>query len=179
MGSLLRLSRAIDAINAVAARIADWMVLLAVLISAGNAATRYLFNYSSNSFLEIQWYLFGGIVFLGASYTLKVNQHVRVDIVYSAVSDRGRLLIDIFGLALFLLPATILLAWLSWPVFVNALSIGETSASFGGLIRWPILLVLPVGFALLTLQGVSELIKRIAALSGAGATVAEYSQPQQ
>ena len=135
--SLLRLSRAIDWMNARFGSLADWMVLLSVLISAGNAALRYLFSYSSNGFVEIQWYLFGAAVFSGASYTLKRNEHVRVDVVYSHLSPRGRLYVDVFGLIVFLLPATIFLGWLSWPVFVKSYrdrrDVGQLSAaSFAG-----------------------------------------------
>jgi TRAP-type mannitol/chloroaromatic compound transport system permease small subunit len=177
--SLLRLSRAIDWVNARFGTLADWLMFLSVLISAGNAGMRYLFSYSSNGFMEIQWYLFGASVFLGASYTLKLNEHVRVDVIYSHLSPRGRLYVDVFGLIFFLLPATVFLGWLSWPVFVKSYAIGEMSENFGGLIRWPILLVLPVGFALLTLQGVSELIKRIAALRGELVLDTKYEQPVQ
>ena len=179
MRPLLALSRAIDSVNARFGALADWFVLASVLISADNAIVRYVFGYSSNGLLEIQWYLFGGAVFLGASYTLKMNEHVRVDVVYSHLSDRGRLYVDVFGLIFFLLPAMIFLGWLSWPVFVKAFTTGEMSDNYGGLIRWPILLVLPVGFALLTLQGFSEMIKRIAALRGEIALDTHYSQPLQ
>ena len=158
--SLLRLSRAIDWVNARFGSLADWLVFLAVLISAGNAALRYLFSYTSNGFVEVQWYLFGASVFLGASYTLKRNEHVRVDVVYSHLSPRGRLYVDVFGLIVFLLPATIFLGWLSWPVFVKSYEIGEMSENFGGLIRWPILLVLPVGFALIGYRYVIFCLRR-------------------
>lgn len=179
MAFLLAVSRAIDAINTRFGQLAEWCIFASVLISAANAAVRYLASYSSNGFLEIQWYLFGAAVFLGASYTLKLNEHVRVDVVYSYLSPRGRIWVDIFGLCLFLLPACIFLAWLSWPVFVRAYEIGETSSNFGGLIRWPILLVFPVGFGLLTLQSISELIKRFAALRGDIVLETKYAQPVQ
>jgi TRAP-type mannitol/chloroaromatic compound transport system permease small subunit len=176
---LLGFSNAIDALNARFGRLADWCILLAVLISAANAAMRYLFSYSSNGFLEIQWYLFGAAVFLGASHTLKLNEHVRVDIIYSHLSYRGRLVVDLFGLVVFLLPVTIFLGWLSWPVFLRSYEIGEMSENYGGLATWPILLVFPIGFALLTLQGISEVIKRIAALRGDIALDTKYEQPVQ
>ena len=179
MRSLLALSRAIDAVNARFGALADWFILASVLISAGNAIVRYVFGYSSNGLLEIQWYLFGGAVFLGASHTLKMNEHVRVDIIYSHLSDRGRHLVDLFGMVFFLLPAMIFLGWLSWPVFVKAFTTGEMSSNYGGLIQWPILLAPPVGFALLAIQGLSEIIKRIAALRGEITLDSHYSQPLQ
>ena len=177
--AFLRASRAIDALNDRFGALADWLILASVLISAANASVRYLLDYSSNGWLEIQWYLFGAAVFFGASHTLKMNEHVRVDVVYSHLSDRGRLYVDIFGLIVFLLPAMIFLGWLSWPIFAKSFAIGERSSNFGGLIVWPILLVLPVGFALIALQGISELIKRIAALHGDIALDTKYEQPLQ
>lgn len=179
MRLLLRLSRSIDGVNRLFGMVAEWCVLVAVLISAANAVVRYSMNYSSNAFLEIQWYLFGAIVFLGASFTLQKNEHVRVDIVYSALSTRGRLWTDTVGLALFLLPVTIYLAALTLPFFLGAFRSHEHSINPGGLILWPIKLVLPLGFALLTLQGVSELIKRIAALRGISTVETSYEKPQQ
>ena len=166
MKLLLALSRAIDALNERLSWIADWLVFLSCLISAGNAFSRYAFSISSNAWLEIQWYMFGAVVMLGASYTLKRNEHVRVDIVYSNLSTRRQIGIDIFGGVLFLLPATLILTYLSWPVFYNSWVEGEISGNAGGLIRWPIKIFLPLGFALLSLQGISELIKRIAMLTG-------------
>jgi len=162
----LGLSRAIDAMNQRIGTIADWLVLLSCLISAGNAFSRYAFNISSNAWLEIQWYMFGAVVMLGASYTLKKNEHVRVDIVYANVSTRRQMGIDIFGFILFMLPATIIMTYLSWPIFYNAWHMGEISSNAGGLIRWPVFALLPIGFFLLGLQGVSELIKRVAFLQG-------------
>ncbi len=179
MKELLRLSRAVDALNARFGDLADWLIFLSVLISAGNATVRYLFSYSSNGLLEIQWYLFGAAVFLGASYTLKMNEHVRVDIIYSHLSDRARLIVDAIGMVVFLVPAMVFLAWLSWPVFLRAFESGEMSSNYGGLLQWPILLMLPLGFALLTLQGLSELIKRIAALRGEVRIETRYEQPLQ
>jgi TRAP-type mannitol/chloroaromatic compound transport system permease small subunit len=179
MRSLLGLSRSIDALNQLFGIVAEWCVLLAVLISAANAVVRYSLNYSSNSFLEIQWYLFGAIVFLGASFTLQKNEHVRVDIIYSTLSTRGRLWIDIVGFALFLLPVTIYLTQLTLPFFLSALRSHEHSINPGGLILWPVKLVLPLGFALLTLQGVSELIKRIAGVRGLLTIDVTYEKPQQ
>jgi TRAP-type mannitol/chloroaromatic compound transport system permease small subunit len=155
------------------------MVLLSCLISAGNAFSRYAFNISSNAWLEIQWYMFGAVVMLGTSYTLKKNEHVRVDIVYANVSTRRQIGIDIFGGIVFLLPATLILAYLSWPVFHNSWVEHEMSGNAGGLIRWPIKIFLPLGFALLSLQGFSELIKRVAMLTGHMKPDLHYERPLQ
>jgi TRAP-type mannitol/chloroaromatic compound transport system permease small subunit len=179
MNLLLRLSGGIDAVNARLGWIADWLVLLSCLISAGNAFSRYAFGISSNAWLEIQWYMFGALVMLGASYTLKKNEHVRVDIVYSNVSTRRQIGIDIFGFILFMLPATVVMTYLSWPIFHNSWLLGEISGNAGGLLRWPIKLVVPVGFVCLALQGVSEVIKRIAALKGYVVIDAKYERPTQ
>jgi TRAP-type mannitol/chloroaromatic compound transport system permease small subunit len=173
MSALMTLSRAIDALNTLVGRLAEWLVLIVVVTGAATATLRYLAGYGSNALLEIQWYLFGAIVLLGAAHTLKQDGHVRVDVIYGFLSQRWRLWIDALGLAVFLLPAAAYLAWLSWPVFLNIWRIGETSQNVGGLVRWPILLMLPLGFALLTLQGISELIKRVAALAGRPALDAE------
>ncbi len=182
MRPLLAFSRGVDAISAAFGRIADWMVLASCVISAGNAAVRYGFSMSSNGWLEVQWYLFAGVVMLGASYTLERNEHVRVDLVYGSVGPRVRLWIDIFGLVFFLLPAMALLAWMTWPFFWDAWVRGEGSPNAGGLARWPVKLVMPLGFLLVTLQGLSELVKRIAALTGTApeaAHLAEYQRPEQ
>ena len=164
MHALLRFSRGIDWINLQFGVFANWLVLFACLISAGNAASRYLFSESSNAWLEAQWYMFAAMVLLGAPYTLKMNEHVRVDLIYSMVSERTRIWIDIVCGALFLLPICVILVYFTWPWFADSWRIGETSSNAGGLIRWPVKLLLPVGFALMALQGVSEIIKRIAAL---------------
>ena len=166
MKPLLALSRAIDAMNERIGHAIYWLVLATVLISAANATVRKLFNYSSNSFLEIQWYLFSMIFLLCAGYTLKHNEHVRIDIITSRLSARARAGIDIFGTLFFLLPMAILILWLSWPVFVDAYVRHEVSTNAGGLIIWPARLMLPAGFFLLIAQAVSELIKRIAFLQG-------------
>jgi TRAP-type mannitol/chloroaromatic compound transport system permease small subunit len=179
MKLLLALSRAIDALNERLSWVADWLVFLSCLISAGNAFSRYAFSISSNAWLEIQWYMFGAVVMLGASYTLRRNEHVRVDIVYSNLSTRRQIGIDIFGGVLFLLPATLILTYLSWPVFYNSWVEGEISGNAGGLIRWPIKIFLPLGFALLSLQGISELIKRIAMLTGHMKADLHYDRPLQ
>lgn len=166
MKALLAVSRAIDAMNERIGRAACWLVLATVLISAANATVRKLFNYSSNSFLEIQWYLFSMIFLLCAAYTLKHNEHVRIDIITSRLSARARAGIDIFGTLFFLLPMAILIMWLSWPSFIEAYTRNEVSTNAGGLIIWPARLMVPVGFFLLIAQAVSELIKRIAFLQG-------------
>jgi TRAP-type mannitol/chloroaromatic compound transport system permease small subunit len=177
--ALLAVSRAIDWINARLGVVACWLVLIACLLSAGNAGSRYLFSISSNAWLEIQWYMFSGIFLLGASYTLKVNEHVRVDLIYAHVSGRTRLWIDVFGIICFLLPATIILTDMTWPFFYDAWLRNEESNNAGGLVRWPVKLLLPVGFVCLTAQGISELIKRIAALSGAIELETRYDRPLQ
>jgi TRAP-type mannitol/chloroaromatic compound transport system permease small subunit len=179
MNSLLAFSRAIDAVNQRLSYIADALVLLSCLISAGNAFSRYAFSVSSNAWLEIQWYMFGALVMLGASYTLKRNEHVRVDIVYANLSTRRQILVDIVGGLLFMLPATLILTYLSWPVFHNSWAEGEISSHAGGLVRWPIKIFLPLGFALLSLQGISELIKRFAMLSGHMKADLHYERPLQ
>jgi TRAP-type mannitol/chloroaromatic compound transport system permease small subunit len=179
MNKLLALSRAIDFVNEKLGWIADWLVLLSCLISAANAFSRYAFSISSNAWLEIQWYMFGTLVLLGASYTLKKNEHVRVDIVYSNISTRRQIWIDIIGGLLFLLPATLILAYLSWPVFYNSWMQGEVSTNAGGLLRWPIKIFLPIGFALLSLQGISEIIKRVAILKGHMKADLHYERPLQ
>ena len=179
MEGLLRLSRLIDAINDRFGVIANWLVLLACLISAGNAASRYLFNASSNAWLEVQWYMFAAMVLLGGPHTLKRNEHVRVDLIYSSLSERTRIWIDIICDLLFLLPICVILVYFTWPWFTESWRINETSSNAGGLIRWPVKLVLPVGFALMALQGVSELIKRVEALIHHHRLQYEYEQPLQ
>jgi TRAP-type mannitol/chloroaromatic compound transport system permease small subunit len=164
--ALLALSRAIDALNERVGQAVYWLVLVTVLISAGNATVRKLFNYSSNSLLEIQWYLFSVIFLFCAGYTLKHNEHVRIDIITARFSAKVRAAIDIFGTLVFLLPMAGLIMWLSWPLFVEAYTRHEVSTNAGGLIIWPARLMVPVGFFLLVLQGISELIKRIAFLLG-------------
>jgi TRAP-type mannitol/chloroaromatic compound transport system permease small subunit len=176
---LLRFSGLIDVVNERFGRIAAWLVLIACVISAGNATSRYLFSLSSNAWLEIQWYLFSGMFLLGASYTLKVNEHVRVDIVYANISERARLWVDLFGMVFFLMPAMIMIAWMTWPFFVDSYVRHEGSSNAGGLLRWPVKLVMPIGFALVALQGLSEIIKRIAALQGLIAVETKYEKPMQ
>ena len=166
MKLLLGLSRAIDALNEHVGRLTYWLILAAVLISAGNAVVRYSVNMSSNAWLEIQWYLFSFVFLFCAGYTLLHNQHVRIDVISGQLSARARAWIDIFGTLFFLMPMAIAIMWLSWPVFLDAYRSGEVSTNAGGLTVWPGRLMLPVGFFLLILQGFSELIKRIAFLRG-------------
>lgn len=162
MASLLRLSALIDATNRVVGRAAGWLVLAAVLVSAGNAVSRKALSLSSNAMLEIQWYLFAAVFLLCAGYTLLNKEHVRVDLIYSRLSRPHQLLVEIFGTVAFLLPMVTLILVLSWPPFVEAWTSGEMSSNAGGLIRWPVKLLIPIGFLLLLLQAVSELIKDVA-----------------
>ena len=179
LSSFLVLSRRIDRISQVAASVAAALVLLCALVSALNAMSRYAFDLSSNAWLELQWYLFGAIVLLGAPHLLNVNGHVRVDLLYSRLNGRQRVWLDLFGLLLFLMPFSVYMLLASWPWFVEAWQIQEVSPNAGGLIRWPVKLLLPLGFGLLVLQGGSEIIKRIAALRGAIALDAHYERPVQ
>ncbi len=182
MRPLLAFSRGMDAVSAAFGRIADWMVLAACVVSAGNAVIRYGFSMSSNAWLEVQWYLFAATVMLGAAYTLYKNEHVRVDLLYMGYTNRTRLWVDVFGFIFFMLPAMVLLAWMTWPFFVDSFVRNEGSPNAGGLVRWPVKLMLPLGFFLMVLQGLSELIKRIALLMGyelGGEGVADYVRPEQ
>jgi TRAP-type mannitol/chloroaromatic compound transport system permease small subunit len=179
MKGLLTFSRLVDAVNERCARIATWLVLLACLVSAGNAFARYLLSMGSNAWLEIQWYLFGAMVMLGAPYALKLNEHVRVDVFYGRLSTRAQIWVDIMGTVLFLLPTAALIGWMSWPMFYESYAINETSLNAGGLLRWPIKLFVPLGFLLLFLQGLSELIKRAGTLTGHCAAPPHYEKPLQ
>lgn len=166
MKILLRLSALIDALNEQVGRLSYWLILVAVLVSSGNATMRYAFNMSSNAWLEIQWYLFSAVFLFCAGYALLHDQHVRIDVISGRMSKRARAWIDILGTLFFLLPMSIAIMWMSWPVFVQAWELQEMSGSAGGLIVWPARLMVPLGFLLLSLQGISELIKRIAFLRG-------------
>lgn len=160
-------------------RAASWMVLGACLISAANAMSRYAFDLSSNAWLEIQWYLFAAIVMLGASYTLRMNEHVRVDIVYTHLSERGKEWLDLVGTAVFLVPSMLVIAYYSWPFFMQSWEVQEISGNAGGLIRWPVKILVPIGFTLVAIQGVSEIIKRAAALRGWTRFETHYERPLQ
>ena len=175
MKSLLALSRAIDALNEKVGHAVYWLVLVAVLVSALNAVIRKAFNVSSNSFLELQWYLVSVIFLFCAGYTLLKNQHVRIDVIAGRLSPRAQAWIDIVGTVFFLFPMAIMIMILSWPVFVMAYERNEVSTNAGGLVIWPARLLVPIGFFLLVIQGVSELIKRIAFLKG---LIADPSQKQ-
>ena len=159
--------------------IAQWAVFLSCFISAGNAVIRYVFDYSSNGFLEIQWYMFATCVMLGASQVLRVNEHVRVDIFYARFTGHGKVYIDLFGLIFFLVPVMVLMIWFSFPLFVKMLGSGEMSNNAGGLIRWPAMLTLPLGFSMVLLQGVSEIIKRVAWLMHLHEMDTHYERPLQ
>jgi TRAP-type mannitol/chloroaromatic compound transport system permease small subunit len=166
---LLKISAVIDRLNEWLGHMVMWLVLGAVLISAGNAIVRKAFDVSSNAFLEIQWYLFAAVFMLGVGYVLLKNAHVRIDFISSRLSKRTNAIIDLLGLVIFTIPLALILIYLSWPLFQRAFESGEMSANAGGLIRWPVLLMMPVGFAVLALQATSELIKRAAYLAGARA----------
>ncbi|MBC9073827.1 TRAP transporter small permease subunit [Thauera sp. CAU 1555] len=168
MGMLLKLSRMIDRLTRLVGQTLIWLILAATLISAANAIARKLFNVGSNAFLEIQWYLFAAVFMLGAGYAFLQNAHVRIDVLANKLSKRTRTLIDIGGILFFLLPMCYLLSVFAWPVLTSAYETGEMSSNAGGLIRWPLFALVPAGFALLALQGISELFKRIAYLAGAG-----------
>jgi TRAP-type mannitol/chloroaromatic compound transport system permease small subunit len=179
MKFLLGTSRAIDWFNYGIGRVCNALVMLACLVSAINAMIRYAFDSSSNAWLEAQWYMFAIIVMFGAAYTLRRNEHVRVDIFYMMMSERGKHWLEILGGLVFLLPACLLFAWLSWPFFVQSYNIGEHSGNAGGLLRWPIKFVLPAGFVLLALQGISQIIKHSAALMGYVVVDSKYERPVQ
>jgi TRAP-type mannitol/chloroaromatic compound transport system permease small subunit len=166
LDALLKLSAGVDAFSNLIGKLIRWLVLGSVLISAGNAIIRKAFNISSNSFLEIQWYLFAGVFLLGSGFAFMRNVHVRIDFISSKLSKRTNAIIDILGIVVFIVPLCLIMVWLSWPLFTNALATGEMSQNAGGLIRWPAYLLMPLGFGLLFIQALSELIKRIAFLQG-------------
>lgn len=166
MSFLLSLSKYIDALNERIGLSISWALLLAVLICSGNAIVRYTFNTSSNAWLEIQWYLFGAIFLLAASYTLRRNEHVRIDVIVGRFSKRTQVWIDVFGFLFFLLPATLLILYFAVPFAMESVRNQEVSSNAGGLIVWPAKILIPIGFLMLTLQGISELIKRVGFLTG-------------
>ena len=202
MHVLLTMSRVIDEINRWVSRLAVWLVLTAALLSAFNAFFRYGLNFlidvargshtvpglqqtldwygnNSNGLLEAQWYMFAGMVMLGAAYTLKVNEHVRVDLLYGSVSERTRTWIDLLGGLFCLVPMCLLMIYITWPWFMDAWISNEGSSNAGGLVRWPVRLILPVGFVLVLLQGISEIIKCIAALTTDYVREYAYEKPLQ
>jgi TRAP-type mannitol/chloroaromatic compound transport system permease small subunit len=164
---LLRFSKLVDAFSELIGKLTMWLVLGAVLISAGNAIMRKAFNISSNAYLEVQWYLFAAVFMLAAGYVFLHNGHVRIDFISGRLSKRANAIIDAIGIVIFLIPLCVILIDLSWPYFMRAYDSGEMSENAGGLIRWPVLLLIPLGFAILLLQALSELIKRVAFLTGA------------
>lgn len=201
MAFLLSISRAIDGLSRAFSIIAIYLVLFASLISAFNAIFRYstsamlrmekyfgggvfqgiidIYRENSNTLSETQWYMFAGIVMLGGAWTLKVNEHVRVDLIYGSVSERTRTWIDLLGGIFFLLPMCVLMIYFTWPWFMQAYTSGEGSLNSGGLIRWPVKLLVPVGFALVGLQGIAEIIKCIAALTTGHIREFAYEKPLQ
>ncbi|MFO1265648.1 MAG: TRAP transporter small permease subunit [Rubrivivax sp.] len=179
MKALLALAQAIDAANDLFAVLAKWAVGAACFISAGNALVRYGFDWSSNGLLEVQWYLFAFCVMLGAPQVLRLNEHVRVDVLYTLYPSRGKVWFDLIGLALFLLPMTVLVTTLSWPLLADQFHSGERSSNAGGLIRWPVTAAVPLGLALLSLQGVAEIIKRIGWLRHVYEMDTHYDRPLQ
>jgi TRAP-type mannitol/chloroaromatic compound transport system permease small subunit len=166
LDALLKLSASVDALSNLIGKLIRWLVLGSVLISAGNAIIRKAFNISSNGFLEIQWYLFAGVFLLGSGFAFMRNVHVRIDFISSKLSKRTNTIIDILGIVVFIIPLCLIMVWLSWPLFSTALATGEMSQNAGGLIRWPAYLLMPLGFGLLLVQALSELVKRIAYLKG-------------
>ena len=168
MQALLALSRAIDRLNAFVGKYSIWLIFAATFISAANAIVRKAFDTSSNAFLEVQWYLFAWSFLIAAGYTLLHREHVRIDVINSRLSKKAQVWIDIIGFAFFLTPLCLTILWLSMPVVIQMYQSGEMSGNPGGLIRWPVWTAIPVGISLLLLQGISELIKRIAFLTGDG-----------
>lgn len=179
MNALFAFARAVDWLTDRFGSIAKWAVFLSCFISAGNAVVRYALDISSNAMLEVQWYMFAACVMLGAAQVLRLNEHVRVDITYMLLPERGREWLDLAGTALFLVPSMLVIAWLSWPFFLQSWSIQEMSTNAGGLLRWPVKLLLPAGFVLVALQGISEIIKRAAALRGDVRFDSRYERPLQ
>ena len=179
MSLFLRISRLIDGLSSLVGKLAMWLILATTLISAGNAIIRKTVGTSSNAWLEIQWYLFAAVFMLGGGYAFLRNAHVRIDFISSKFSARTRNWIDIGGIVVFLLPLCYIMGTLSWPVVEQAFVSGEMSSNAGGLIRWPVYALIPLGFALLALQGVSEIIKRAAFLTGDGPDVLSHTGPSE
>lgn len=179
MKTLLSIAHGIDRVTDVFGAVAKWAVLASCLISAGNALIRYVINNSSNGWLEIQWYLFAACVMLGAAQVLRVNEHVRVDLLYGRMSARTQVLVDLFGLVFLLLPVIGLMSWMTWDLFLGKFVSGEMSSNAGGLVRWPAVLTLPLGFGLVVLQALSEIVKRIAWLNHQYEMNTHYERPLQ
>jgi TRAP-type mannitol/chloroaromatic compound transport system permease small subunit len=176
---MLALSRFIDGLNDRVGKAVYWLILVAVIVSAGNAVVRYAFNMSSNAWLEIQWYLFSAVFLLGAGYTLLKNEHIRIDIVLGRFSARTQTWVDVVGTLLFLFPMVGIILWLSWPMVLDSYVRHEISGDAGGLLRWPVKALIPLGFLLLMLQGLSELIKRVYFLMGLGPDPIDRSGDEQ
>jgi TRAP-type mannitol/chloroaromatic compound transport system permease small subunit len=166
MQALLKFSRAVDGLNAFIGKYVIWLILASTVISAVNAVVRKIFNMSSNAYLEVQWYLFAAAFLLASAYTLLNGEHVKIDVIYHRLSKRTQTWIDVFGFIVFLTPVCVAVLWFGIPFFLQGYRSGEMSSNAGGLIRWPVYIMMPIGFALLLLQGWSELIKRIAFLMG-------------
>jgi TRAP-type mannitol/chloroaromatic compound transport system permease small subunit len=179
MRQLLAFAHLVDWVTDRFAFVAKWAVFLSCFVSAANAIVRYVFSYSSNAWLEIQWYMFAACVMLGAAQVLRLNEHVRVDLFYGYLSSRWRAWIDLFGLTCFLLPVMAVMLYFSWPVFARMFVSSEVSANAGGLLRWPVMLMLPLGFALMLLQGLAEIVKRMGWLLHVYEMDLHYERPLQ
>jgi TRAP-type mannitol/chloroaromatic compound transport system permease small subunit len=179
MRLLLKFADSVDALSEWIGQWLKWLVLFSSLISAGNALVRYSLRSSSNAWLEIQWYMFGAMFLLAAGYALKHEEHVRVDVFYSRMTPRIQALVDVFGAIFFLMPTAVLIAWMSIPMVVNSIHINEMSSDPGGLLRWPIKICIPLGFALLGVQGVAEIIKKTAVALGIREPRKLYERPVQ
>jgi TRAP-type mannitol/chloroaromatic compound transport system permease small subunit len=175
----LKYADAVDRLSEQIGQWLKWLVLFSSLISAGVAVVRYSLHTGSNAWLEIQWYMFGAMFLLGAGYALKHEEHVRVDIFYSRMSPRTQAWVDVFGGIFFLLPTAVIITWMSIPMVVNSISSGEYSSDPGGLLRWPIKITIPIGFALLGLQGVADIIKKVAIARGIRSPGKAYERPVQ
>jgi TRAP-type mannitol/chloroaromatic compound transport system permease small subunit len=179
MRALLKFADAVDRLDERVGQALKWLVLFSSLISAGNALMRYSIHYSSNAWLEIQWYMFGAMFLLAAGYALKHEEHVRVDVFFSKMSPRTQAWVDVVGTVLFLMPMALIIAWLSIPMVVNSIRIQEHSSDAGGLLRWPIKIMIPLGFALLAVQAIAEIIKKTAIARGIRAPGKAYERPVQ
>jgi TRAP-type mannitol/chloroaromatic compound transport system permease small subunit len=179
MKSLLPVALTIDKINGKFAELATWAMFIGCMVSAANATIRYAINKSSNGWLELQWYSFGFTVMLGAAFVFKLNEHVRVDIIYGKLASRTQARIDLFGILFFLMPVSVLMVYMSFPWFLSSFNGSEMSSNAGGLIRWPAKLAIPLGFFLIALQGVSEVIKRVCYLNGSYEMNVNYEKPLQ
>ncbi|MEK8045941.1 TRAP transporter small permease subunit [Ideonella margarita] len=179
MKALIPFALFIDKLNDRVGRFAEWAIFLSCFVSAGNALIRYGFSIGSNAWLEVQWYMFGAAVMFGASQVLRLNEHVRVDLMYARYSTRVKVYVDLFGTLFFLVPVCVAMIYYSGPLFISKFVSGEVSQSAGGLVRWPIFLTMPVGFALILLQGISEMIKRAAWLRNEYDMDTHYERPLQ